>query len=206
MEKSKQIQIGLLAVIAILLGVSLFGGFEGLFGGGDSDLRADARTSVATNTNVVNNTTAPATNVTNPAATPAKPAEPAAPTGPTTTMNFDELEFDYGVIDEGEKARHTYKFTNTGSEPLIISNAKGSCGCTVPSWPKEPIPPGASGSIDVEFNSKGKKGKQSKRVTITANTDPVQTFLTIKGEVKGAPGADAGGVKPTAITPKSPSK
>ncbi len=200
MEKSKQIQIGLLGLVGLLLVINLFGGFKGLFGSGDSDLRADARTELAPSTAV--------TGTTPPAGTPAKatPAEPAAPVGPTTTLSFDELEYDYGIIDEGEKARHTYKFTNTGSEPLIISNAKGSCGCTVPSWPKEPIPPGATGQIDVEFNSKGKKGKQSKRVTITANTDPVQTFLTIKGEVKGAPGADAGGVKPTSITPKSPSK
>ena len=203
MEKSKQIQIGLLGVIGLLVVVSLFGGFSGLFGGGnDVDARADARTSLAPSGNaaVTGNTPAPA------ASTAAKPAVPAVPAGPTTSVSFEELEYDYGVIDEGEKARHTYKFTNTGKEPLIISNAKGSCGCTVPSWPKEPIPPGATGQIDVEFNSKGKKGKQSKRVTITANTDPGQTFLTIKGEVKGAPGADAGGVKPQAITPKSPSK
>jgi len=202
MEKSKQIQIGLLAVIAILLGVSAFGGFSGLFGGSsDGDSRADARTSLNTNTAVTANNNAATS-----APTATKPAEVPAPVGPTTVMQFEELEFDYGTIDEGEKVRHTYKFTNTGSEPLIISNAKGSCGCTVPSWPKEPIPPGASGNIDVEFNSKGKKGNQSKRVTITANTDPVQTFLTIKGQVTGAAGADAGGVQPQAITPKSPTK
>ena len=105
-------------------------------------------------------------------------------------MNFEETEFDYGVVDQGEKVNHTYKFTNTGNEPLIISNAKGSCGCTVPSWPKEPIPVGGSGEIQVQFDSKGKKGKQSKRVTITANTEPAQSFLTIKGEVK-APEGDA---------------
>ncbi len=201
MEKSKQIQIGLLGLVALLLVINIFGGFKGLFGGGgDSDLRANARQNAATPTTAV---TAPTPNA---AAPTTKPAEPAVPAGPTTTISFDETEYDYGVIDEGEKARHTYKFTNSGKEPLIISNAKGSCGCTVPSWPKEPIPPGGTGTIDVEFNSKGKKGKQSKRVTITANTEPAQTFLTIKGEVKGKPGTDTGGVKPTAITPKSPSK
>ena len=88
---------------------------------------------------------------------------------------------------DGEKVKHDYKFTNTGSEPLIISNAKGSCGCTVPSWPREPIAPGESAVIAVQFDSKN-KGKvggspQSKRVTITANTDPVNTYLTIKGTV-----------------------
>lgn len=204
MEKSKQIQIGLLGLVALLLVINIFGGFKGLFGGGgDSDLRASARQQPAATTTAV---TAPTPTATNNTATSPIKEEPVVPAGPTTTISFEETEFDYGVIDEGDKARHTYKFTNTGKEPLIISNAKGSCGCTVPQWPKEPIPPGGTGSIDVEFNSKGKKGKQSKRVTITANTDPAQTFLTIKGEVKGAAGADTGGVKPTAITPKSPSK
>ena len=194
MEKSRKFQFGLSGIVCLLFVASLFVGC----GGSGADTTEDARNTVATT---------PAVNVNNPATpTATKPAEPAAPVGPTTVMSFDELEFDYGVVDEGEKVKHVYKFKNTGSEPLIISNAKGSCGCTVPSWPKEPIPPGASGEIDVEFNSKGKKGKQSKRVTITANTDPVQTFLTIKGEVKGDPAADKGGVKPTSITPKSPSK
>ncbi len=115
----------------------------------------------------------------------------AIPTGPTTTVEFADLEFDYGTIKAGEKVSHTYAFTNTGKEPLIISNAKGSCGCTVPKWPKDPIAPGEKGEIQVEFNSKNKKGKQSKRVTITANTDPGQTFLTIKGEVTPDPEEEA---------------
>ncbi len=125
------------------------------------------------------------------AATAAKDAvAPVVPAGPTTTLKFEETEFDFGTVDQGEKVTHVYKFANTGSEPLIISNAKGSCGCTVPSWPKEPIPVGGSGEIQVQFDSKGKKNKQSKKVTITANTDPAQTFLTIKGEVN-APETDA---------------
>ena len=117
-----------------------------------------------------------------------KPAStPAAPVGPLTSLEFTESVFDFGEVMEGEKVVHNYTFTNTGKEPLIISNAKGSCGCTVPSWPREPIPPGESGDIKVQFDSKG-KGKvggnnQSKRVTLTANTDPAQTFLTIKGKV-----------------------
>lgn len=108
---------------------------------------------------------------------------PPAPTGPTTTISFEDNTFDFGDVDDGEKVSHVYEFTNTGNEPLVISNAKGSCGCTVPQWPKTPIPPGETGEIVVEFNSKGKTGKQTKRVTITANTDPAQTFLTITGNV-----------------------
>lgn len=110
-------------------------------------------------------------------------AEPAAPVGPTTSITFAETSFDFGEVQDGEKVSHVYEFTNTGNEPLVISNAKGSCGCTVPNWPKNPIPPGEKGEIHVEFNSKGKTGKQTKRVTITANTDPAQTFLTISGNV-----------------------
>ena len=182
MEKSRQIQIGLLGVIALLLVLNLTGAFDGLLGGGSDEAKSAARESLAVNSG---NTVTPGAAD----ASMATPAEPAAPAGPTTTLEFGESEFDFGVVDAGEKVSHTYKFNNTGSEPLIISNAKGSCGCTVPSWPKEPIPVGGSGEIQVVFDSKNKKGKQSKRVTITANTDPAQTFLTIKGEVTPDPNA-----------------
>lgn len=113
------------------------------------------------------------------------------PAGPTTSIAFEHTDFDFGVVDDGEKVRHTYKFKNTGNEPLIITSAKGSCGCTVPQWPKDPIPPGGSGQIDVEFDSKGKPGKQTKRVTVTANTVPAQTFLNITGTVNKDPNAPA---------------
>ncbi len=136
----------------------------------------------------ISNTVTP--NAANPATTPTPPAAEAAPTGPTTTMTFDETEFKFGTVDEGEVVAHTFKFTNTGKEPLIISNAKGSCGCTVPQWPREPIPVGESGSITVEFNSKGKKGPRNQKVTITANTDPVQSFVALVGEVTPAAGAE----------------
>lgn len=144
-----------------------------------------------------------AANAANAAANAANPATPPAPTGPTTTMSFTETEFDFGTIDEGEKVSHVYKFKNDGAEPLIISNAKGSCGCTVPKWPKDPIAPGESGEILVEFNSKNKKGKQSKRVTITANTNPTQSFLTIKGEVTPDPNKPAAtpAATPSIVTP-----
>lgn len=102
---------------------------------------------------------------------------------PAAVIEFSETEFDFGLIDSGEKVAYVFTFTNTGAEPLIITNAKGSCGCTVPFFPKVPIMPGETSEIEVEFDSKGKKGKQSKRVSITANTEPAMTFLTIKGEV-----------------------
>lgn len=111
----------------------------------------------------------------------------AVPAGPSTNIQFKETTFNYGKIKSGAKVTHSYKFTNTGKEPLVISNAQGSCGCTVPEWPKEPIAPGKSGEIKVTFDSTGKNGPQSKRVTLTANTSPAETFLTIEGEVEAAP-------------------
>lgn len=111
-----------------------------------------------------------------------KPVEPEF----TTTMEFESTEFDFGVVDAGEKVRHVFKFTNTGDAPLILTNVKGSCGCTVPYFPQDPILPGESSEIEVQFDSKGKRNKQSKRVTITANTDPTHTFLVVKGEVTPA--------------------
>ncbi len=194
MEKSKQIQIGLLGLVALLLLLNFTGVFDGIFGSGSDAAKDAARENLETNVTA---------DAITPTSTTTTPAEPAAPVGPTTAVTFEEIEFDYGIVEQGEKVQHTYKFKNTGSEPLIISNAKGSCGCTVPSWPKEPIPVGGTGEIDVVFDSKGKKGKQSKRVTITANTDPVQTFLTIKGEVNAPEGATP---SPQPIKPQSPAQ
>jgi hypothetical protein len=168
-----------------------------------NDKTADA-TTTATDATAIDATAAgattdaasPAMDQTATTATPAQPtvptteavAEAAKPTGPTTSIAFDKLEHDYGTVKAGEKVKYNYKFKNTGKEPLIISDAKGSCGCTVPDWPREPIAPGKTAEIKVEFDSTGKGtdegSPQSKRVTITANTDPVQTYLTIKGIVK----------------------
>ena len=112
------------------------------------------------------------------------------------TMDFEKDAIDYGTIKQDADGNRTFKFKNTGNEPLIISNAKGSCGCTVPEWPKDAIAPGKSGEIKVVFDSKGKGavgGKEdSKRVTITANTDPVETYLTIKGKIDKKEEAPAG--------------
>ncbi len=113
--------------------------------------------------------------------------EPEVPAGPTTTIEFEETTYDFGTVKSGEKVSHIFKFRNTGNEPLIISNAKATCGCTVPNWPKDPIPPGESGEIEVVFNTKGKSNKQNKKVTITANTNPPQSFVYVKGFVEAEP-------------------
>jgi Protein of unknown function (DUF1573) len=106
--------------------------------------------------------------------------------GKITVLKFDEMAYAWGKIKEGEKMTHNFKFTNTGTNDLIISDARGSCGCTVPEWPKEPIKAGKSGELKVIFDSKGKVGEQSKTVTVTANTEPANTVIMIKGTVEAA--------------------
>lgn len=116
---------------------------------------------------------------------PAKFAEPdAAPAGPATQVAFSESSHSFGNIKQDSKNEHVFTFTNTGSEPLIISNAKGSCGCTVPNYPKEPIAPGATGEIEVVYSPGKQVGNQSKTVTVTANTDPPTTMLQISAVVE----------------------
>ncbi|MDX2196953.1 MAG: DUF1573 domain-containing protein [Cytophagales bacterium] len=106
----------------------------------------------------------------------------------TTTMSFEAYTYDFGKVKQGEIVKKTFIFKNTGSNPLVISNASASCGCTVPNWPKQPIAPGANGNIDVQFNSTGKSGAQNKTVIITANTVPNTTTLILKGVVESPVG------------------
>jgi hypothetical protein len=102
-------------------------------------------------------------------------------------FTFENDTWDFGLITQGEKISYSYKFKNTGNSNLIISSAKGSCGCTVPEYPKKPIPPGGEGVIEVLFDSDGKSGAQNKAVTILANTYPATTTIYVKGEI-AAPG------------------
>jgi hypothetical protein len=99
------------------------------------------------------------------------------------SLVFDEISYDFGEISQGEKVEHRFSFTNAGDADLIISSATGSCGCTVPSYPKEPIKPGQKSEIIVVFSSNGKKGAQHKRITIVANTNPNKTVIAIMGNV-----------------------
>ncbi len=132
-----------------------------------------------------------------PAALPTKPVEETKPEGPLPSFTFAETEHDFGTITAGDVVEHTFEFENTGDAPLIIQSATATCGCTVPEWPREPIPVGETAKVTAKFNSKGKLNIQNKVITITANTWPKQTKLYIKAMVeKGAEGAaDAGPVK-----------
>ena len=98
-------------------------------------------------------------------------------------FDFEEITFDLGTVQSGESVTHEFKFKNSGDKDLIISQAKGSCGCTQPEYPKDPIAPGDEGVIKVTFNSTGISGQITKNVTLIANTTPNTKVLTITGEV-----------------------
>ncbi|MFS4456211.1 DUF1573 domain-containing protein [Maribacter sp. 2304DJ31-5] len=102
-------------------------------------------------------------------------------------MSFEKTEHDFGTIEQGTPQETAFKFTNTGNAPLIITNAKSSCGCTVPNPPKEPIAPGASSELMVKFNGAG-QNQVTKTITVTANTKKGTELIKIKAFVnpKGA--------------------
>jgi hypothetical protein len=100
--------------------------------------------------------------------------------GPVITL--EKNTHDFGDIYQGDKVEQVFKFTNTGNEPLMITNIQISCGCTTPEWPHEPVPPGGKGEIKIGFNSAGKMGKQNKVLPIISNAvnsdDAKITFTT----------------------------
>jgi hypothetical protein len=103
---------------------------------------------------------------------------------PKTTIEFAETKHSFGTITEGDKVTHAFKFKNTGSNPLVISNAIASCGCTVPSYPKEPVPPGGEGELVVQFNSSGREGHQQKNVMVYSNGQQEAMSIGFDADVK----------------------
>ncbi len=100
-----------------------------------------------------------------------------------TSIQFEASEISFGEIKEGTAVTKIYKLKNTGKKRLMIEKVEGSCGCTVAEWPRYPVEPGENAEIKVSFNSLGKRGAQDKTITVTANTEPAQTILRIKGTV-----------------------
>jgi hypothetical protein len=100
----------------------------------------------------------------------------------TTTIKWEKLEHDFGDIKQNEVQTTTFKFTNTGTVPLVIASAKAGCGCTVPKKPEEPIMPGKTGEISVEYNGSG-SGAVTKFVDVILNTEAKSEKLTIKTNV-----------------------
>lgn len=103
--------------------------------------------------------------------------------GLVPAYEFADTIHDFGKIVQGEKVSFAFRFKNSGTGNLVIRAAQGSCGCTVPEWPKDPIKPGGSGIINVTFNSEGREGMQHKTITLIGNTMPNTYMLTITGEV-----------------------
>lgn len=101
-------------------------------------------------------------------------------------IKWETTTIDYGEVEYGSNGEREFFFTNIGKTPLIISNAQGSCGCTVPSWPKEPIMPGQKASIKVKYDT-NRPGTISKSVTITSNAASGSDVIYIKGFVKNQP-------------------
>lgn len=105
-------------------------------------------------------------------------------------MTFEKDKYEFGKIIQGEKVTYSFKFKNTGKSDLIINSANATCGCTVPTYSKDPIKPGETGKVDVVFDSDGKKGVVNKTVTIQANTIPNTKILEISGEIITPPGSE----------------
>ncbi len=104
--------------------------------------------------------------------------------GKSPKITFQKSEHDFGKVTQGEKVAHSFKFTNKGNAPLVISNANPSCGCTVPNYPKKPVKPGESDFIDVVFDSEGRMGSFKKSITIMANNPGEPKKLYITGTIK----------------------
>ena len=110
-------------------------------------------------------------------------ANQSAVTVETPQIEMLETSFDFGEMQQGESVTHDFVLKNIGEADLIISAAKGSCGCTVPEWPKTPVSKGVEATIKVTFNSAGKSGKQSKTVTLVTNAIPNTKVLTLNGNI-----------------------
>jgi len=126
-------------------------------------------------------------------------SEEAPTSGPI--MTFEAMEVDYGVIEKDSEPLRVLNFTNTGTEPLVIKNARGSCGCTVPIWPKEPIMPGQTDKIEVRYAT-NRIGKFSKKITFTTNEAGAPKVVKVVGKVlkpeesQGVPAGDNSLIKP----------
>jgi hypothetical protein len=110
-------------------------------------------------------------------------AEGAVDTINIPKITFKESVYHFGNVTEGDVVKASFEFTNTGKIPLLIADARASCGCTVPKWPKESIDPGEGGTIYVEFDTNGKKYDQNRPISIIANTLPRQTDVILTGHV-----------------------
>jgi hypothetical protein len=122
-----------------------------------------------------------------PVPAPAAPVAAPAPDPDAGVFKFKEETHDYGEVPEGPIAECDFTFKNVGKKPIVIQEAHGSCGCTVPKWPSEPIMPGKTGTIHVNYNTQGRQGPIMKDITITSNAKQSPMVLHIRGNVKPKP-------------------
>ncbi|MCG8476109.1 MAG: DUF1573 domain-containing protein [Cytophagales bacterium] len=113
----------------------------------------------------------------------------------TAKFEFEEKVYNFGKVKEGDIVTHVFKFKNTGKQPLIINNIRTTCGCTTPEYTKTPVGVDQSGKITIRFNTKHKRYRQVKTITVFANTDPVTTVLELRGEVTPEPDLSKGPVR-----------
>ena len=173
----EQIKIGLLAVIAIALGIQIY---MQSTDSGSSSTTSENRTSAFKTTNP---TTTPPINTTT--------IDPTTLTGDQgdasedqTTVSFSETNFDMGTVKAGEKVRHTFEVTNTGSIDLKLAQLNADPGLTVIGYTSQPIPPGETGQIEVELDTEGMAGSQTKRVHVNSNSNPGHVHLNITVDIQ----------------------
>lgn len=184
-----KIQIGLLAVIAVALVALAVNQFTGKGSTSEPGGIVAANSSPA-------NPSSPDT------FDPLQTSTPVVDNTPKTTAVFKKYEHDFGTIKQDTENAFVFTFTNTGKEPMIIESATGSCGCTVPNYPKAPIPPGGTGDIEVVYKPGKQENAQQKTVTVVANTEPKETTLRIKAQVTpGTGNKDAAPEMGTVIQP-----
>lgn len=111
-------------------------------------------------------------------------AEGGLDTSKLAKIVFEQSDFEFDTIVEGTIVSHTFKFQNTGTNTLLITDAHATCGCTTPQWPKNPIPAGGKGEISVRFDSEGRRDAQLKPIMVTANTNPQSTTIYLRGYVR----------------------
>jgi hypothetical protein len=104
------------------------------------------------------------------------------PSEPTTVQIIDSV-YDFGQVTDGDVVEYSFRFKNTGTQPLVVTNVAASCGCTVPEKPEQPIKPGETGFIKAKFNSAGRVGTAMKTITVTSNAAPAFPQLVLKGNV-----------------------
>lgn len=179
-ENIQNIQTALLVLIAATV---IYGTF--LQGDGTSSTRADRSVRHRSTERKSNVAATPPTQISAPLQKnqPTQAPQNQVVNDPTK-MAFQAMAHDFGNIDQNSENTYVFDFTNTGDKPLIIESATGSCGCTVPNFPKEPILPGKTSKITVVYKPGMQKGLQNKTITVIANTQPKDTRLNITANVQ----------------------